>query len=179
MAIVAAATPVAAIDLTVNACELVDYSVPVGSSVTFALPPGCTVWGGFTIVSGDPTTFDTTVTFTAGGQVVNFGADLGGSIVQRVATCDVPPLEYAPDDPWRVADYCNLSSGPPAVLQQFGAPAGRDCTEVAPASLNIGGVGPGGWGRSWAQWVHDGRGGAVCSRMLTFSSSAGHYVVAS
>lgn len=72
----------------------------------------------------------------------------------------------------------NPCSAPPDVLQQIGAPPNGDCAAVAPAPLNIGGSGPGGWGRSWAQWVNDGRGGAVCTRTLTYNNSVGHYTVA-
>ena len=67
---------------------------------------------------------------------------------------------------------------PPDVLQQVKATGDDGCSSVEDAALNIGGSTSGGWGRSWAQWVNDGRGGAVCTRTLTYSSDAGHYVVA-
>lgn len=67
----------------------------------------------------------------------------------------------------------------PDVLQQVPLDANGSCAAVDAARHNIGGAGAGGWGTSWAQWVNDGRGGAVCTRTLTYSTSAGHYVVAS
>lgn len=70
-------------------------------------------------------------------------------------------------------------SGPADVLQQVSPGADGTCSAIDASSLNIGGAGSGGWGRSWAQWVNDGRGGAVCTRTLTYSDDLGHYVVAS
>lgn len=68
---------------------------------------------------------------------------------------------------------------PPDVIQQVGAQGDAGCASVNDAALNIGGSASGGWGNSWAQWANDGRGGAVCTRTLTYSDDLGHYVVAS
>lgn len=57
---------------------------------------------------------------------------------------------------------------PPDWLQQVGAPASGQCTGVDDAALNRGGASSGGWGRSWAQWMNDGLGGAVCTRSLMY-----------
>jgi len=60
------------------------------------------------------------------------------------------------------------STGPAPVPQQFGLPASGTCDEAAPADLNWAGVPSGGWGISWAQWMNDGNGGAVCTRTLSY-----------
>jgi len=62
-------------------------------------------------------------------------------------------------------------SAPAPVIQQFGRPASGTCEEAAPADLNVAGVGSGGWGESWAQWVNGGTGGAVCTRTLSYVAS--------
>lgn len=68
-------------------------------------------------------------------------------------------------------------NAPQPVLQQVGLMPGGTC-ENMPADLDWGGVEPGGWTQSWAEWAHDGMGGAVCSRLLKYSVSAGHWVAA-
>lgn len=65
---------------------------------------------------------------------------------------------------------------PSAVMQQVGLPAGG-CEAVTATELNIGGAGSGGWGQSWAQWVNDGEGGAVCTRTLVYSPTLGSWTV--
>lgn len=67
---------------------------------------------------------------------------------------------------------------PPPVLQQVGLLDGASCTEFASEALNWAGVSSGGWGRSWAQWMNDGLGGAVCTRTLVYSNSQGRWVLA-
>lgn len=69
------------------------------------------------------------------------------------------------------------SSEPPRVFQQFGKPLTGTCDSAAPATLNWAGVMSGGWGESWAQWMNGGKGGAVCTRMLVYSSSRGAWTV--
>jgi len=66
---------------------------------------------------------------------------------------------------------------PPPVVQQFGKPVAGTCDAAAPVTLNWGGAGSGGWGESWAQWMNSGNGGAVCTRMLVYSSSRGAWSV--
>jgi hypothetical protein len=60
------------------------------------------------------------------------------------------------------------SDAPPDWLQQVGLPASGTCTGVDDTSLNRGGAASGGWGKSWAQWMNGGLGGAVCSRSLAY-----------
>lgn len=65
----------------------------------------------------------------------------------------------------------SAGGGPAAWMQQFGKPASGTCEEAAPADLNLAGVGSGGWGESWAQWMNGGTGGAVCTRTLSYVGS--------
>ena len=60
------------------------------------------------------------------------------------------------------------STGPTPIFQQFGLPASGTCDEAAPADLDWAGVPSGGWGISWAQWMNDGNGGAVCTRTVSY-----------
>lgn len=75
--------------------------------------------------------------------------------------------------------YVDVASGsgesPPPVLQQFGRPASGTCDEAAPISLNWGGAAAGGWGDSWAAWMNNGRGGAVCTRTLVYAPNLGRW----
>jgi hypothetical protein len=66
------------------------------------------------------------------------------------------------------------------VIQQLPMPASGLCADVsAPASLNIGGAGSGGWARQWAAWADSGRGGFVCGRTLVFNNTLTNYRVQS
>ena len=67
-------------------------------------------------------------------------------------------------------------AAPPAVLQQFGLPASGSCA-AQPDGLNWANVQNGGWGISWAQWMNNGSGGAVCSRTLYYSNSTSMWTV--
>ena len=69
-----------------------------------------------------------------------------------------------------VAAAQNLQSPPPA-MQQVGLPLAGNCAAITDTSLNWGGSQSGGWGSSWAQWMNDGHGGAVCTRTLVWTST--------
>jgi len=62
-------------------------------------------------------------------------------------------------------------------IQQFEMPSSGTCDEAAPEGLNWGGAASGGWGESWAQWMHEGQGGAVCTRTLAYNNSTGTWQV--
>lgn len=66
---------------------------------------------------------------------------------------------------------------PEPLVQQFGMPTSGTCDVAAPAILNWGGAGSGGWGSSWAEWMNGGAGGAVCTRTLVYSNALGHWIV--
>lgn len=67
---------------------------------------------------------------------------------------------------------------PAPIVQQFGKPASGTCEAAAPVTLNWGGAGSDGWGESWAQWMNNGNGGAVCTRTLVYSNNLGAWTVA-
>jgi len=68
-------------------------------------------------------------------------------------------------------------STPAPRIQQFEKPATGTCDEAAPEGLNWGGASSGGWGESWAQWVNEGQGGAVCTRTLDYNNSTATWQV--
>jgi len=73
---------------------------------------------------------------------------------------------------------CNTGAETPvSVLQQVGVGSDGTCAATLPADLNRGGVDSGGWGRSWAQWVNGGNGGAVCTRTLVYSTSQSKWMI--
>jgi len=69
------------------------------------------------------------------------------------------------------------AGGPAPVVQQFEKPATGTCDEAQPEGLNWGGASSGGWGESWAQWRHEGQGGAVCTRTLDYNNSTATWQV--
>ena len=68
------------------------------------------------------------------------------------------------------APSSNSGSAPSPILQQFGILDTDTCDGKSAAHLNWAGVADGGWGRSWAAWANDGRGGAVCTRTLRYDT---------
>ena len=66
---------------------------------------------------------------------------------------------------------------PAPLMQQFGMPSSGSCDAAAPATLNWADVASGGWSQSWAQWMNDGKGGAVCSRTLVYSVGDARWTV--
>lgn len=64
----------------------------------------------------------------------------------------------------------STSPAPSSIVQQFAKPTAGSCDAAQPAGLDWSGVANGGWSESWAQWVNGGSGGAVCTRMLVYSS---------
>lgn len=69
------------------------------------------------------------------------------------------------------------AAGPAPVTQQVGMPASMTCSTFVDKSLNWAGVPDGGWTSSWAQWVNGGKGGAVCTRTLTYSTTQMRWVL--
>lgn len=180
-----AASPAQAVDLAVPGCQPVDYRLPAGSAVDFRPTAGC-VYVGYNLLEGDPTvivssTVSTfTVLLTGNAQwvaVLASDSTVSPYYDQWVYSCGATLPSDSSHSSWTLVDYCPQPK-PPDVLQQVGATGDDPCSTLDAAALNVGGAEPGGWGRSWAQWVNDGRGGAVCTRTLTYSSDTGHYIVA-
>jgi hypothetical protein len=60
---------------------------------------------------------------------------------------------------------------PSDVIQQVGIPESMTCADFRDDSLNWAGISSGGWTQSWAQWVNDGNGRAVCTRTLVYTAN--------
>lgn len=67
------------------------------------------------------------------------------------------------------SDASGSDSYVPDVIQGIGLPSGG-CASVSMPHLDWAGVRTGGWTRSWAQWVNDGRGGYSCQRTLRYAA---------
>ena len=63
-----------------------------------------------------------------------------------------------------------IAPAPPPVpiigLQQVGVPASGDCADVPVSVGHDQGFPIGGWSKSWANWINNGTGGAVCTRTV-------------
>lgn len=70
------------------------------------------------------------------------------------------------------------SQNPSDLLQQTGVPASGSCADVTDTAFRYGTSVSGGWGKSWANWINPGIGGAVCTRTLRYSNSLSAWVVA-
>lgn len=59
-------------------------------------------------------------------------------------------------------------AAPPAhdYFQQVGVPASGNCADVPTPVGHFRGYPIGGWSKSWAWWINEGRGGAVCVRAV-------------
>ena len=86
---------------------------------------------------------------------------------------------WTPDDRnFLFTTYVDIGSpSPDPILQQFGKPASGTCTDTAPPHTQLPGAPSGGWGESWAQWVNDGNGGAVCTRTLIYRTALSRWIV--
>ena len=70
-----------------------------------------------------------------------------------------------------VGQSSSSDSAPPDVLQHVGLPKSGSCADVDDSMLNWAGVNSGGWTPSWAQWINEGSGGAICGRTLYYAPS--------
>lgn len=96
---------------------------------------------------------------------------------------------YASGTSGNFVPFVSLSGSPPSpgsssgsftpspLFQQFGKPLTGTCDAAAPVTLNWSSVSSGGWSESWAQWVNNGNGGAVCTRTLSYSTTQSRWVV--
>lgn len=66
---------------------------------------------------------------------------------------------------------------PPAIIQQVGLPVTGQCADVVGTRFGTQTPISGGWTASWARWMNDGLGGAVCTRMLAYSNAQGRWVL--
>lgn len=114
-----------------------------------------------------PSTVTYTATVVGGARIEIRDSGAGGVIQAWNVTVTAPPP----------ADPAALRVGPAPTLQQFGKPASSTCDAAQPEGLNWGGAPTGGWSTSWAQWLNNGTGGAVCTRTLVYSSTRTAWVV--
>lgn len=171
----ALATPAHAATITVVAtCSSGQIVV---SNDNFAASPGDVIALGNNVGSTIGLANGSGVTFAA--TSVNNGNQTNISVTATSGSFDITSVGCATG---RTVTFGPGTSGsppslPPSILQQFGKPSSGTCVEAVPVTLNWGGVGNGGWGESWAQWMNGGNGGAVCTRMLVYSSSRGAWTV--
>ena len=104
-----------------------------------------------------------TITGYSAGVGYDLTTGLGVPHFARLATLLIAAQQPAPN-------------GPPPVLQQLPAPDTGSCDLIV-TTYDWGGASTGGWSRSWAQWVNDGRGGPVCTRTLVYSNALRHWIV--
>ena len=150
-----------------------DYIAICESSVATCLStvPGDTLYAYL------PPTDATSVQFRVGLEVVPFG---GGSAVPLPSGNYVAQaIRYLVGTPGSIGATLPFSvppveaPDPPPVQQSVGLPLSGSCEDVDAGLLEWAGNIPGGWGKSWQQWVRDGTGGDVCTRMITFIRSSG------
>jgi len=149
-----------------GACQGLNRSYFLTTASGFASlgPSPYTVQEGTIVYVG--TAGSTTVALPAG----TYRTDLFDSGTNSLVASEVVTIGNGGSSP-------NASSAPPPIIQEFGKPASGTCDVAEPEGLNWAGVSSGGWGESWAGWMNDGAGGAVCTRTLVYSSSLGHWVV--
>ena len=121
---------------------------------------------------GTSSTFDIDTSATDSdveGYELAGGAGYGLFPAFTVTYADPPTPTPTPSTP--------TTAGPAPLIQQFEKPATGTCDEAQPEGLNWGGASSGGWGESWAQWMHEGQGGAVCTRTLAYNNSTATWQV--
>jgi len=95
-----------------------------------------------------------------------------------VSSSSQPDPDPTPEpDPSPDVSNTTGSVSPGTRIQQFPRPTSGTCDANQPEGLNWSGVASGGWGESWAQWMHEGQGGAVCTRTLAYNNSTATWQV--
>jgi hypothetical protein len=110
-------------------------------------------------------------------EMIEPGTYAGGFTVDNGPASWGPVLNSDPDFVFTTYVDSGSTLQPAPVLQQFGKPTTGTCAEGASESLNWAGASSGGWGDSWAEWMNDGRGGAVCTRTLVYSNAQAKWIV--
>lgn len=95
-----------------------------------------------------------------GSSSQQFGqAGIGTNLMTLTVNAVSEPVPAPP--PFEPHDY----------LQQVALPASGSCDDIPPESGHWHGTPFGGWSQSWAQWVNNGSGGAVCTRTVETTES--------
>ena len=182
------------------AASIVGVATIAAGSLLFAAPAQAAELGLFTYTGSDITIYGnvgdrfsianssgrtiTLVNVTVGAMTKTDGTACTGTACQissGMATYVIGALGTVTIDDTtdRTLTFLGPSGGsaPPPLIQQFGKPVSGTCGAAAPAGLNWSGVGSGGWGESWAQWMNGGNGGPVCTRMLVYSTAQARWTV--
>lgn len=126
-----------------------------------------------------PTTYaigiTATVTIPTGGSSLMWevNSPSGGSMIWSTSCVGAPPAPPAPTPSISESD-----SGPAVIHQAIPIPDDGNCLGVGDAGISWSKGIEGGWGQSWQQWLHDGRGGPVCTRDLIYRPGPGQWAVA-
>ncbi len=122
------------------------------------LMAGNVVTGAKAIANGGRATYTLLSTPGTGTMLVQtpFG-DLGVNIVVTTAPVTTPAPEFHD------------------AIQQVGVPASGDCADVRPSVGHYPGFPFGGWSKSWAYWINDGKGGPVCTREIYYDTGLGEW----
>lgn len=140
-------------------------------AVSFTSPTSVTAGASYAIVASTtdslPAKFEwyRAVPYARGTAAYDDGSGPGWSALGY----DFTFATYVIGDPPREL----ATEAPSSLMQQFGRPATGTCADVAPEHLDWSGVASGGWSESWADWMNDGAGGAVCTRTLVYNASQG------
>ena len=172
-------TPAHAVDYSVtqdcsNGAQItIDVALTVGD--TYAITnAGCSLAAAYAPGVGSVTLNSNVLGIGSGGTAFRNGD------VLRYSATTPGTLEIGVTNRFMVSYMFTVTGGPSAepapagpadIVQQVGAPAGG-CATVDRLDLNWSGVATGGWGTSWAAWANAGRGGAVCTRTLTYANGA-------
>ena len=135
---------------------------PTGTSTSCA--SGCVISNGATLIYDiDPTASGASF-WTKMGTTIGAGTD-----IREIS------ITYSTGGGGGGGDGSGSSdasgSAPASETQQFGLPASGNCEDGATEAMNWSGIGMSGWGISWAQWMNEGAGGAVCTRTVVYDSS--------
>lgn len=121
-----------------------------------------------TLSGGVPGAFTYTLTedLDATGEGVSWGITSGtGGTINATWTVECVPYS-AP------APGANTDNDTPAdAVQEIGLLNGHSCLDVDETTLDWGRGISGGWSPSWAQWMNNGSGGAVCTRTIHYDTT--------
>lgn len=121
-----------------------------------------------TLTGGVPSTFAYTLSedLDSTGEGVTWGitSGTGGTIN---ATWAVECVPYSAPAQGAITD----NDTPADAVQEIGLLNGRSCLDADETTLDWGRGISGGWSPSWAQWMNNGSGGAVCTRTIHYDTT--------
>lgn len=172
-------TPAQAVDYSVtqdcsNGVHItIDVALTVGD--TYAITnAGCSIAAAYAPGVGS-VTLNSNVLGIGSGATAFGNGDVLVYTATTPGTLEIGVNRYVP-----VSYMFTVTGGPSAepapagqadIVQQV-EPTAAGCSAIERPDLNWSGVASGGWGTSWAAWANAGRGGAVCTRTLTYANGA-------